>query len=184
MRELFKAPEPFIETLLEDLVRRNISGVNVDFEPTAAAAPQDAALYADFLSLLKNRLSSKGKIVTVAAGTWSSVWNFTLLAQALAPTTESSNIAGALMTMNTYTYSNPIFQKQLQLSLAAFTPSNSSLGDLVVGLETWPDKFTEQELDFHFNMLALYKVCSVAIWDMPIPYPMLRRLENLTKRCF
>ncbi len=106
MRQLFSNSSGFITQLIKELVAHQIDGVNVDFEPTSNATALDAFRYAEFLQRLKEQLGQAGKVVTVAAATWSNVWNLTLIAEALAPTAESNHIPGYLTSMNTYTYDN------------------------------------------------------------------------------
>jgi hypothetical protein len=182
MRELFLNPTPFIAALLRDLDMKGIDGVNVDFEPTAAATQADAVAYNKFLVLLKNTLAAKRKIVTVAAATWSNIWNMSGLAVALGPTPESFGLSGYVTSMNTYTYDNAIFQKELEFNLLSF--AGGGKGGLLVGLETWPTIFTEHELKFHYELLEQHNICQIAIWSSPIPLPMIPYLQNFTRRCF
>lgn len=180
MRQLFDSPETFIAPLISDLVLNNISGVNIDFEPTSPnATAKDASDYASFLMHLKNRLAAHGKVLTVAGATWSNIWNLTAIAQALAT---SSGATGYFTSMNTYTYEDSVFLEELELNLNTFAHFGS-LQSLTVGLETWPGKFTEAQLSAHFSALASHSVCQVAVWDMPIPANMIPFLANLTARC-
>jgi hypothetical protein len=183
MRQLFSNSSGFIAQLTKELVAHQIDGVNVDFEPTANATELDAVRYAQFLQRLKEKLGQAGKIVTVAAATWSNVWNLTLIAESLAATAASNHIPGYLTSMNTYTYNNTVFQRMLDLNLDIFNTVQSHVGKLVVGLETWPDKFTDDELAFHFELLANRSVCSIALWDAPIPLQMVAHLTNFSRRC-
>ena len=68
----------------------------------------------------------------------------------------------------------------LELNLGIF---KGPRGKLMVGLETWPGKFTQDELAFHFELLANNTVCSIALWDAPIPQLMLPFLTNFSRRC-
>jgi hypothetical protein len=183
MRQLFTNPAGFISALTRELVTHQIDGVNVDFEPTANATEADAVNYAEFLQLLKERLGKAGKVVTVAAATWSRVWNLTLIAGALAPTPASNKIPGYLTSMNTYTYEDSVFQTMLDLNLGIFRGASGAVGQLVVGLENWPNKFTEKELTFHFDLMANRSVCSIALWDAPIPPMMVPFLTKFSERC-
>ena len=182
MRQLFANSTGFIDNLKQELVAHEIDGVNVDFEPTTDATEQDAVEYAAFLQTLKNSLGQVGKVVTVAAATWSTIWNLTLIAESLAPTAASKNIPGYLTSMNTYTYSNQVFEKMLLADMDVFAPTKQ-VGRLVVGLETWPTKFTEDELAVHFALLSNFSICSIALWDAPIPPLMIPHLSQLSKRC-
>jgi len=182
MRQLFAQPDSFITTLVDQLVRHNIDGVNIDFEPTVQALPQDAIAYSVFLTKLQNALAEHGKIVTVAVARWSTLWNFTLLAQHLAPSSASRNIPGYVFTMNTYTYRDSVFKEELMYSLGAFDAVRPS-GVLAIGLETWPTSFTAAELKYHFDQLASNSVCRIGIWDMPFTTAMIPYLMQFTHRC-
>lgn len=181
MRELFANPGPFIEELVTDLVQNNISGVNVDLEPTDPNITNiDAQNYASFIELLRIRLSVHGKVVTVAGATWSPIWNLTEIAASLVG--NSTSEPGYFTSMNTYTYHDESFDHQLNKTLQIFTDQKAR-GNLIVGLETWPSKFTEKELSRHFQLLRDHDICQLAIWDMPIPVAFIPHLVNVSHRC-
>jgi hypothetical protein len=186
MRQLFSNPAPFLDAVMSQLEKHDLLGLNIDFEPTSNnATSDDAAHYATFLNTVRARLAQQGKVLTVAGATWSPIWNLTLIAKALAGTNTSGNAStkiGYFTSMNTYTYENSVFQTELQTNVAEFQ-SFGSRRSLVVGLETWPGKFTDAELTFHFDLLSKYNVCRLAIWDMPIPAAMVPYLVNASKRC-
>lgn len=186
MRQLFDNPEPFLSAVVGDIVKHNIAGLNIDFEPTSGnATNEDATRYAAFLNILRERLENRGKVLTVAGATWTPIWNLTLIAQALSGSESSSsanNTIGYFTSMNTYTYDNSSFQRELDVNMQEFG-TYGSLKSLVVGLETWPSQFTVAELEFHFQLLAQNNVCRIAIWDMPLTSTMIPFLANFSKRC-
>ncbi|CUG94371.1 membrane-associated protein, putative [Bodo saltans] len=185
MRQLFETPEPFVSAVVDDVVARNITGLNIDFEPTSNnITNEDAANFATFLNLLRQRLEVHNKVLTIAGATWSPIWNLTLIAQALSGS-EDSNVnstIGYFTSMNTYAKKDEAFQRELNRNIEQFG-TYGSLKSLVVGLETWPTKITPEELDNHFELLAQHNVCRIAIWDMPLTPAMLPHLKNLSHRC-
>jgi hypothetical protein len=92
----------FSLTFVFRLVKRKITGLNIDFEPTSAATPQDAADYAKFLDDFAGELHKHGKKLTVAIASWNAIWNWTLLAQTK---------VDKLMIMSTYTGNWTLFEK-------------------------------------------------------------------------
>lgn len=185
MRELFRNPEPFFDAIMTELIRHDLLGLNIDFEPTSNnATAEDAAQYAHFLNALRARLETRGKVLTVAAATWSSIWNLTLIAEALAGRNDTSGnqTLGYLTSMNTYTFEDDVFQRELAGNVEVFG-AHGSMKSLVVGLETWPSNFTEPELKSHFALLTQYNICRIAIWDMPLTPAMMPHLANFSKRC-
>lgn len=180
MRELFDNPDPFTDAIISELETHNLTGINVDFEPTSSNATSlDAARYAWFLLALRSRLAARGKILTVAAATWSPVWNLTLMADALSG---GNQTIGYLTSMNTYTIKDDSFEKQLSKDMHAFE-THGTLKSLVVGLQTHPAKFNATDLQFHFDLLKQHNVCRIAIWDAPLTVGMIPHLANLSKRC-
>jgi hypothetical protein len=186
MRQLFDNPEPFVSAVVGDIVRHNIAGLNIDFEPSSGnATNEDATRYAVFLNVLRERLEAQGKVLTVAGATWTPIWNLTLIAQALSGSEGSGNVnntIGYFTSMNTYTYANTSFERELSINIQEFG-TYGSLKSLIVGLETWPSQFTPAELKFHFDLLAQHGVCRIAIWDMPLTPAMVPHLANFSQRC-
>lgn len=183
MRQLFDDPSPFMDAIMHELKAHDLYGLNIDFEPTSSnATNEDAARYATFLDLLRTRLATEGKILTVAGATWSPIWNLTLIAQALSSNNTTSSLIGYFTSMNTYTFEDSVFASELNANIEVFQAYGTEKS-LVVGLETWPQNFTAAELTFHFNALRDRNICRIAIWDMPLPSAMVPHLINVSKRC-
>jgi len=110
MRELFKNPQPFINSALREIQGRGFSGFNLDFEPTVNGSPEDAKSYAKFLSTFADALHKINKILTIDVASWNSIWNLTQISH--------SNV-DRIFTMDTYTgnfttYERVFKKKQLK----------------------------------------------------------------------
>jgi hypothetical protein len=223
MRTLFRNSSGFLSDLKRHLLEHDIHGVNIDFEPRTEATEQDAQDYADFLQTVRRELASVDKFTSVAAARWNPIWNLTAIAMALRPEQDGSSSSGDdhgrslvdygfATTMNTYTFHESTFERELMYNIQVFNavqnggfkaplapasmapmapmpPSNgggsssSTPSSLVVGLETWPGNFTVAELDQHFDLLAANSICQIAVWDMPIQEAMWMRLERRVQQC-
>jgi hypothetical protein len=161
MRQVFANPTPFINSLICDAKLYGYSGYNVDWEPTTTPEPQDAVDYANFLTLLGDQLHANNLSLTLAFGSWSPVWNWTLLAQT---SVDRFNL------METYVGNQTEFTKFLEEAVVAFP-----LDRLGVGLETINDDvpgnppFTTEEIQYRFDLIQKYSVIEIDIWDTPVP---------------
>ena len=60
MRQVFANPQPFVDQCIQEGLKWNYTGFNIDWEPTTDASAQDAIDYANFLTYLTNNLHKKG----------------------------------------------------------------------------------------------------------------------------
>ena len=56
MREVFKNPQPFIDSCISEAQYYGYTGFNIDWEPVYGATSEDAILYADFINTLSTQL--------------------------------------------------------------------------------------------------------------------------------
>lgn len=161
MREVFAAPQPFIDAVVAAAAAHNLSGVNIDFEPPSSDAPtpQDAADYAHFLDTLAKALHAHGLLVTVDVATWSAIWDVRAIA---------ATAVDAIFTMNTYTDDDALWLRQLA-DVVAMIPADK----LVVGLETTHASdgraYNVSDLTLRFDALKSAGVRRVGLWASPIP---------------
>lgn len=94
MKQVFANPTPFISACVEAAQTYNLSGFNIDWEPTTEASEADATAYAAFLEKLTTELHRHSLEVSVDTGSWSVLWNYTKL---------SATNVDHIMTMATYT---------------------------------------------------------------------------------
>ena len=166
MRAVFAAPAPFIAACLAEGKGKNLSGFNIDWEPPSGKGapvptPQDAADYAAFLSALARALHAGGMKVSVAAATWSPIWNLTAL---------GASEVDFVATMGTYTAKFETWDEQLAEALAAIP-----LPKLIVGLETGNVNATG--LAQRLTALQAADVRQLGLWRLPVPaeyWPFLR----------
>jgi len=154
MRQLFANPQPFITACLDAAHKYNLSGFDVDFEPTSPnATALDAQRFADFLGTFTSAMHAVGKQVHVDVGSWSAIWNFTLLGQCG---------VDRVTTMTTYTNDTAVWQKTF-----AYAVQQIPAYHLGIGLETL--LLTNDTLQYRFDSILKYNLTYVGIWDMPIP---------------
>jgi hypothetical protein len=75
MRQVFVQPAPFISACIAAARAENLTGFNVDWEPTSGNGaptpePQDALDYAAFLTTLADALHAEGFLLSVDVATW------------------------------------------------------------------------------------------------------------------
>ena len=175
MREVFAAPQPFIDAVIAACEREGLSGVNIDWEPPSNANPKathaDALAYAAFLDTLAAALQAHSPplIASVDVATWSPIWDL----QAIAATR-----VDAIFFMGTYTEGFALWQKVLAEAVA-----DVGLEKLVVGLETTKatsgGPYNASELTLRFDALRAAGVRRVGLWDAPVPelwFPFLQAL--------
>lgn len=159
MREVFQNPQPFIDQCYVAAKQYNLTGFNIDWEPTTEPVPQDAVDYANFLNTFSNAMHAQGIKVSVDAATWNPIWNFTLLAQ---------TSLDRVITMGTYTGSPDSWLNQLETAI-----DQVGIEKLGVGLETvnpnTNQPFTQEEMEWRFNEIEKRGVLEIDIWDMPVP---------------
>jgi spore germination protein YaaH len=122
MREVFADPDPFINACISEAQKNSFAGYNLDWEPTDAVKEEDGVNYAQFINYFSDQLHSAGFLLTVDIATWSSIWNFDLLAK---------TSADRFISMSTYTATDSSFTSQLEKLVNVFGPEKSG-----VGLET------------------------------------------------
>jgi len=121
MRTVFATPEPFITACIDAAKKYNYTGYNLDWEPTDDVAADDGAKYATFIQVFSDALHAEGLKLSVDVATWSTIWNYTAIAET------SSDI---VISMGTYTSTDSSFTTQLEKITTSF-------GDRAgVGLET------------------------------------------------
>jgi hypothetical protein len=171
MREVFAAPQPFIDACVAAAAAHNLSGINIDWEPPSSdkPTPADAAAYAHFLDTLATALHAHGLLVTVDVATWSKVWDLRAIA---------ATAVDAIFTMNTYTDDDAVWLRQLA-DVVAVIPADA----LVVGLETTHSSdgrpYNTSDLALRFDALKSAGIRRVGLWSSPIPalfFPFLNAL--------
>jgi hypothetical protein len=172
MRKLFSNPDPFITEAVNLATALNITGYNIDFEPTSATT-DDAYNYANFLNKLANALHSVNKKLSVDIATWSLIWNYDLLAE--------SKI-DIIYDMSTYAGRFETFYTNLNNAI-----SKIPLSKLGIGLETLnpntgeTSPFTEEEIEARLRSIIKSNVNRIAIWRTPLPdywWPLLEDFKN------
>jgi len=172
MRKLFSNPDPFITEAVNLATSLNITGYNIDFEPTSATT-DDAYNYANFLNKLANALHSVNKKLSVDIATWSLIWNYDLLAE--------SKI-DIIYDMSTYAGRFETFYTNLNNAI-----SKIPLSKLGIGLETLnpntgeTSPFTEEEIEARLRSIIKSNVNRIAIWRTPLPdywWPLLEDFKN------
>jgi hypothetical protein len=164
-------------------VADNLTGFNVDWEPTDKNATEDDAIaYANFLTTFADALHSQGILVNVRQtltpqstkcggltparaapqvdlGSWSPLWDWALL---------SASSADTLYVMSTYTDNDASFTAALERAQEQIDPAK-----LCIGLQTVRDSsglpYNVSELAFRFDALANANVQCACVWDAPIP---------------
>ncbi|ETO25914.1 hypothetical protein RFI_11221 [Reticulomyxa filosa] len=180
MRELWNSSEltqSFIRSCISEALRYNFSGFNVDFEPndTSEITNEDASNYVAFLNTFAEQLEIYDLYLTMDYASWSPLWNLTLLSDGLATKT------GLNIDMSTYTSSYDEWLYVFNVSVQAFQ-SNHNLQRLGIGLATW--NLTNGQSDLTANavmeriqVIKLYNVTHIGIWDMPLPDYWLQPLQ-------
>jgi hypothetical protein len=132
MRQVFAQPAPFISACIAALkADPSLTGFNIDWEPQGGAgAPKpthgDALAYAAFLDALAKALHAAGDYqLTVAAATWSPIWDLKAL---------GATDVDLIASMGTYTGNFTVWRAQLN-DLLSTVPASKA----VVGLETTND---------------------------------------------
>lgn len=176
MRALFVNPYPFIGNLTQALVEENIDGVNIDFEPTAAATSADAAAFAQFLETLRLSLGESNKTVSVDAARWNDLWNYTALSSAMNSGAPSVT-QGVVATMSTYVSDDSVFLKE-----AIYATNHIAAGALVLGMESTP-QLTVANVTYRFKVMQALGVNRAGVWRVPLPafwWPIIQRFVNGT----
>lgn len=155
MRQLWAAPQPFIDAALAAAAGRGFAGYDLDFEPDDAPNATGAAAFAGFLSTFADAMAAHGLRAHVDVATWSGVWNYSDLGR-----TSPHLLLGD---MGTYTGNLTAWTRQLDEAVAALP-----LGRLCVGLET--DLIvTPAQLAPRLAALQARGIRSVCVWQLPLP---------------
>lgn len=156
MRQLFKTPDTFISTLIDQLNQNQYTGVNIDFEPTVDGTAQDAADYIVFLNKLADRLHQNSKRLTVDIANWNPVWDWSGLGKSKVDT---------VMLMSTYTGTDSTFRTMFERGVREI-----GVAKLGVGLESdLKNPLTKDQLTFRFNLIQSANIQEIDIWRMGIP---------------
>ena len=173
MREVFMNPQPFIDACLKAAVEENLTGFNIDWEPTSCdtcplTTDQDALDYANFLNVFANAMHEKQLLASVDVATWQPIWNIEAIS--------ATNI-DYIMTMNTYTTTWESWESAFN-KMVAIIPREK----FVVGLECDVD-LTEDDLKKRFDTLNKNGIRKIAVWRTGIPdlwWPYLDAFTNKT----
>lgn len=162
MRQVFAAPQPFIDACLAAAKAEDLTGFNIDWEPTDGGGdptPQDAKDYAAFLTTFSDAMHGAGVLTSVDVASWSAIWDYSLLA---------ASSVDYIMTMSTYTGRDSLFGPALADALASIP-----LSKLVVGLETVNDDtnapFNDTALQLRFDAINTAGVDKIALWRAGVP---------------
>jgi hypothetical protein len=173
IRAAMAAPGAFAASVATLLLasERNVTGVNLDWEPHGSNPPvgpaptaADGAAFAAFVDTFAAAMHALQPPIEVSVdiATWTPFWNYSLL---------GATAADYLMDMESYNADLGFFEKQV-----AFAQARVPADKLVVGLatthESGPDRgkpFNDTELGWRFDFLRARGVRKIAIWDTPLP---------------
>ena len=163
LRELWTNKQKFIDEAVLALktLDANITGYNVDFEPSGGDSPtnDDALEFAAFLTEFADALEPHGVKVAVNVATWTAFWDYDAL--------EETSV-DKFMTMDTYTGDSTLFVARVENAVDAF-----DLEKLGIGIQTEnplsTSPFDDAALQLRFDTLAKHHVQEVDIWSTPIP---------------
>jgi hypothetical protein len=96
---------------VQEALKYNYSGFNIDFEPDNETTVLDAQKYAQFLQKFGKALQSAGKKLGVDVASWNRIWNFTLLG--------ADSAIDTIHDMDTYDYGDDI-QKWTEEAMKVF----------------------------------------------------------------
>jgi len=154
MRLLFKQPGKFILDAVNSAVHKGYAGYDVDFEPTSAAAPDDAVAYAAFLTLFAETLQGANKKLTVDVASWSQVWNLTLI---------NGTRVDTIHTMSTYTSNFTYFMRGFSEATEEI-----SLSKLGIGIDTADTNLSQGDYDARSQILSKANIQEIDIWRLPL----------------
>jgi hypothetical protein len=160
MREVFRTPDPFIQSCIDEAERYKYIGYNLDWEPTGdGVTNKDGENYATFITTFADALHARGLGLSVDLATWSPIWNLTAIA---------ASTADKAISMGTYTGTDTSFSSQLSLLVDAFGTARAGVGLETVNASTG-DRLSIQEVEWRFEEIAKAGVQEVALWRMPVP---------------
>ncbi len=159
IRALFDNQDSFIAQAVGIAISKNITGFNIDFEPTGGATHEDAVRYAEFLDRFAAELHKHGFKLSVDVARWSPIWDLDLLARTR---------VDYIIDMSTYASRDTTFVKYLDRDLEEIPEDK-----LVVGLCTYnlssDTLFPDHEVAFRFAKLINRGVERIAIWRTMLP---------------
>ena len=159
MRQVFQNPKPFLNSCVEEAIKYNYKGYNLDWEPTDNVTEQDGNDYAKFINIFANQLHQHDLKLSVDIATWSPIWNYDMIAK--------TNIDKAI-SMGTYTSTDTSFTTQLDLLIDSFGIQYSGVGLETVNAST-NGRIPLNEVSYRFQEMKLRNVTEIDIRDMPIP---------------
>jgi len=159
MRDVFANPQPFINSCLAAAQTENLTGFNIDWEPTSGngaptPTPEDTINYSQFLHTFSQAMHQHGLLTSVDVATWSPIWNYTLIGQ-----TDIDYIC----TMGTYTSDDTTWYNQFNYGI-----QNLPTEKYVVGLEI-DDNINTTSLQYRFQAIKQANIRQIAIWRMTLP---------------
>jgi hypothetical protein len=177
LRELFADLTPFVRQCVSAAQAFNLTGFNLDFEPTSGATPQDALDYAAFLRDFSAAMHAHNLQVTADIAGWNALWNLTALNE-----TAGANI-DRFFYMGTYANNFTTFQSQLAKVSAAIRADKLGVGLMNYRGNNISDVLSDSEVVARFDsVLALPNpVGAIGLWAMPLSdvwYAQLRRWKS------
>ncbi|MEM0272902.1 MAG: hypothetical protein QW514_10215 [Thermoprotei archaeon] len=149
----------FISAAVSIASHTNISGFNVDFEPSAQANASVALSYARFLTVFADALHRVGKRLSVDVASWNGFWNFSDLA---------NTSVDMFYDMDTYAAGLAEFENALSTANSTIPHGKLGVGLITVDVDTGAPLGYDAVLQ-RFELVEDYGVRSIAIWDMPLP---------------
>jgi hypothetical protein len=171
MRTVFLNPQPFIKQCVEEAKKYNYIGYNLDWEPTDSVTTEDGANYANFIDLFAQELHKEHLKLTVDVATWSTIWNYT----AIANTAVDMGIS-----MGTYTSTDSSFTKQLNNIVGSFGPSRAGVGLETVNASTGA-AIPMNEVEWRFQQIIDSGAKEIDFWRLPIPSEWWPLISNFTQ---
>ncbi len=151
------AAPPIVQQAVHEAQVRNLTGVNIDFEPDNPMGAEDAQRYVLFLNGFAAALHAAGKRLSVDVASWNPIWNFTLLAESQVDVVHQ---------MDTYCCNDNYteWKRVLERSTAAFPDRLLS-----VGLITEQPQLSGANLTMRLNHLTTLGLSRAAYWKIPMP---------------
>ena len=161
MRDAFVNVDKFTAQCVEEALKYNYTGYNLDWEPTDGVLETDAALYTQFIDDFARGLHASGIKLQVCVANWGSpsIWDYAGIA---------TTSADYFITMGTYTSNDDSFSVQLDTAVGEFGLERLGIGLEMVNASTG-GHIPMEEVHWRFEEILAAGVAEVDIWRFPVP---------------
>lgn len=159
MRDAFENVDYFTEQCVNEALKYNYTGYNLDWEPTEGVVAGDSAAYTQFIDDFAIGLHKHNIKLQVDVAGWSDIWDYSGI---------NSTHADYIISMSSYTSNDNSFANEIDHLIDTVDINRIGVGVEMVNASTG-DRMPISEVKFRFDSIIHANINEIDIWRFPVP---------------